>query len=528
MKPSALAARERGKEEVMTSSRTNAFNPLRFLGMEGALLLALWLTTATASIAQTFNTIADFEYTNGERPMGLVQATNGNFYGVTFYGGANNGDLCEGVGCGTFFEMTTAGALTTFYSFCSQTNCTDGFFPQAAPVQGTDGNFYGITLFGGGYGCGRVTCGTVFKVTAGGKLKTLHRFGSSRDDGSLPEARLVQTAGGTFYGTTCQGGAVTFGTFFKITSAGKLEILHSFTGGKNSGKCPWGIVQGADGNFYGVTTEGGGSAECQWGCGVVFKITPAGKLTALHDFGGPPDGARPEVLIQGADGNFYGTTTAGGAYGGDNGDGTVFQITPEGVLTILHSFNLTDGAEPTDLIQGSDGNFYGTTIEGGGGNGCFGNFDCGTIFQITPTGTLTTLHSFCPNGWPNCPDGYGPYGMIQDTDGNFYGTTGGGGDSSACSPAYEVCGTAYKLSMGLGPFVTFVLNSGKVGSKAEILGQGLTGTTAVSFNGTAANFVVQSDTYLTASVPQGATTGYVTVTTPGGILQSKVVFRVTK
>ena len=119
-----------------------------------------------------------------------------------------------------------------------------------------------------------------------------------------------------------------------------------------------------------------------------------------------------------------------------------------------------------------------------------------------------------------------PDWMIQDTDGNFYGTTGLGGDSSACSPAYEGCGTAYKLSMGLGPFVTFVLNSGKVGAKVEILGQGFTGTTGVSFNGTAASYVVQSDTYLTSTVPQGAATGLVTVTTPGGTLQSNVVFRV--
>jgi hypothetical protein len=116
--------------------------------------------------------------------------------------------------------------------------------------------------------------------------------------------------------------------------------------------------------------------------------------------------------------------------------------------------------------------------------------------------------------------------MIQDTDGNFYGTTTLGGDSSACNPSYEVCGTAYKLSMGLGPFVTFVLNSGKVGSKVEILGQGFTGTSGVSFNGTSASYVVQSDTYLTSTVPQGATTGFVTVTKPGGTLQSNVVFRV--
>lgn len=161
-----------------------------------------------------------------------------------------------------------------------------------------------------------------------------------------------------------------------------------------------------------------------------------------------------------------------------------------------------------------------------GRRGCNGNTVCGTLFQNTPTGTLTTLHSFCANGWPNCPDGDAPYWMIQDSDGNFYGTTAFGGDSSACSQANPGCGTAYKLSMGFGPFVTFVLNSGKVGAEEEILGQGFTGTTGVSFNGTAASYMVHSDTYLTATVPQGATTGFATVTTPGGTLQSNVVFRV--
>ena len=221
-------------------------------------------------------------------------------------------------------------------------------------------------------------------------------------------ARLVQTAGGNFYGTTCQGGAVNFGTFFKITSAGKLEILHSFTGGKNSGRCPWGIVQGVDGNFYGVTTEGGGSAECQFGCGVVFKITPVGKLTALHDFGGPPDGARSRGVDSRFRRQFLWNNCCRWRLWRKYGYGTVFKITPKGVLTILHSFNFTDGSVPMDLIQGSDGNFYGTTIEGGGGT-VLRQHRLWHTFPDHTNGHTDYTAQFLPKHMaPNCPDGYAP------------------------------------------------------------------------------------------------------------------------
>ena len=172
------------------------------------------------------------------------------------------------------------------------------------------------------------------------------------------------------------------------------------------------------------------------------------------------------------------------------------------------------------MVQATDGNFYGTTSNGGSSDCDYG---CGIVFQVTPSGTLTSVHNFVGT------DGAYPLnGLLQATSGILYGVTTSGGASNNCSFwfYYPGCGTVFSLDMGLGPFVAFVRNSGRVGSNAQILGQGFTGTTGVSFNGTSASFAVKSDTYLTATVPQGATTGFVTVTTPSGTLQSNVMFQV--
>jgi uncharacterized repeat protein (TIGR03803 family) len=227
-------------------------------------------------------------------------------------------------------------------------------------------------------------------------------------------------------------------------------------------------------------------------------------------------------LIQAADGNLYGTTTLGGngcnTYGGC---GTVFRITPQGKLTTLYAFHGTDGAGPyAGLVQATDGNFYGTTAYGGtDAPDCAGA--CGTVFKITPGGELTTLHYFAFTEG-EFPDG----SLLQATNGVFYGSTHSGGDST-CNPPGG-CGTVFSLDTGLGPFVSFVRNPAKVGQTFGVLGQGLTGTTSVSLNGTPATFRVLSNTFLEAVVPAGSTTGPVTVTTPGGTLSSNVPFHVLK
>ncbi len=384
-------------------------------GMASVVFMFL-AAAAIVSPAQTLTTLINFDITNGAEPgASPIQGTDGNFYGTAFYGGTNSS--------GTVFEMTPAGALTTLYNFCSQSGCTDGANPSGALVQGTDGDFYGTTGFGGA-GTGH---GTVFKITPSGALTTLHIFVAS--DGAAPSAALVQGADGNFYGTTEFGGANNLGTVFKITPAGTLTTLHSFAG--TDGSYPFaGLVQGADGNFYGTTEFGGAN-----NLGTVFKITPAGTLTTLHSFNNT-DGAYPEAaLVQGSDGNFYGTTDDDGP----NNYGTVFQITPAGTLTTLHSFNNNDGAYPeAGLTQGADGDYYGTTELGGSSGNCNGG-GCGTVFKITPAGTLTTLHSF------DSSDGFMPLGLVQATNVKFYGATFRGGTSSNCGTSG--CGTVFSLEL---------------------------------------------------------------------------------
>jgi uncharacterized repeat protein (TIGR03803 family) len=265
------------------------------------------------------------------------------------------------------------------------------------------------------------------------------------------------------------------------------------------------LVQGTDGNFYG-TTGGGAYNE-----GMVFKLTPAGKLVPLFYFDGT-DGTLSETgaaLVQGSDGNFYGTTSNGGAYG----YGTVFKVTPAGNLTVRHSLNgTTDGSLVTaGLVQATDGNFYGTAIEGGS----MGN---GTIFRITPNGSFSVLHNF------DYKHGALPYvTLLQHTNGVLYGDTGSGGTGTAC---YGPCGVFYSLNLGLRPFVSLLTTSGKAGQIVEILGQNFTGTKDVEFGSGTASLTVVSDTYMTAVVPATGTTGSVTVTTPKGPLVSNKIFRV--
>lgn len=485
----------------------------------------LCATTAIASPAQVFRTLFDFDGPNGANPPAesLVQGTDGKLYGTTSEGGSSS-QSCPG-GCGTVFEVTIKGRLKTLYTFCVQANCADGAQPAAGLALGTNGLFYGTTSSGGGGG-------TVFKITPEGVLTVVYSFCAQPncDDGYGPEG-LVQAADGNFYGTTAEDGVNgNYGTLFKISPSGKLTTLYNFCARLNcsDGATPsGGVVQGSDGNFYG-TTSSGGDQNCNvdyGGCGTVFKITPEGKLTTLHIFKGT-DGASPGgSLVQAADGNFYGTTFGFLACNVSSECGTVFKITPSGRLTTLYRFctqaNCTDGTHPiAGLIQATDGNFYGTTFAGGGGD-CVADFGagCGTVFELTPLGALTTLHSFDSADGAN-PDG----GLLQATNGSFYGTTYSGGNLS-CEAPYG-CGTVFSLDVGLGPFVTFVRAAGKVGQTGPILGQGLTGTTSVLLNGTPASFTVVSDTYIRATVPVGATTGYVTVTTPSGMLTSNLPFHV--
>ena len=349
--------------------------------------------------AQVLSVLHSFNGSDGQfAESALVQGSDGNFYGTTALGGANNK--------GTVFKIDSTGNLTTLHSFSGFPN--DGANPIAGLTQGSDGNFYGTTTLGGLF-----YQGTLFRITPAGAVTILHSFSGLLGDGSVPMGGVVQAADGNLYGTTALGGAHSMGTVFR-TALGIVVTLHSFSGSPDEGANPTAkLVRGSDGNFYGTTIRGGAQ-----NLGAIFKISALGNFTMLHAFSGfPGEGANPVAgLVQGTDGNFYGTT----ALGGEHSLGTVFKITSAGSLTTLHSFSGSsgEGADPfAGLAQGSDGNFYGTTALGGA------HF-LGTIFRINPAGSFTTLYSF--SGSPG--EGAGPVSaLVQGSDGNFYGTTALGG-----------------------------------------------------------------------------------------------------
>ncbi len=450
------------------------------------LSLALPSITVVSSSAQTFTTLATLTGAEGSVPFSsLIQGRDGSLYGTAAMGGAH--------GLGTVFRVTPAGDVSVIHDFCAQPNCTDGAYPVGALALGIDGILYGTSEDGGVNGLG-----TIFRVSPGGSFSVLHSFDGT--DGALPAAGLVLASDGNFYGTTVEGGNSSScsqcGTVFKTTSTGALTVLHSF-GGADGAYPEAPLVQGNDGGLYGTTFEGGASG-CY--CGTVFKATLGGGFTTLHSFDVTDGSKSIAPLVQATNGAFYGTTEEGGS----GGIGTIFRISSRGTLATVHQFDLTDGGSPNSgLVQATDRNLYGESPDAGDG--------IGNIFSLTLPRMLATVDLF-----PAQSQGGGNTGLVQSTDGKFYGT-------------YGDPGAVFSLDIELGTFVTFVIPTGKAGKTAQILGQGLTGTTSVTFNGVAAtSFKVVSDTYLIAVVPTGATTGSLLVTTPTGTLTSNVSFRITK
>jgi len=377
-----------------------------------AVMLAVWAASGAAqaqsyTVLHVFNVAPDAANPNG----GLIQAADGNFYGITQFGGVNN--------MGNVYRMNAAGAVTVLRPFDGPT----GFDPFGELVQGTDGNFYGTAALGGpGIFNGN---GVVYRITPAGVYTVLHFFNGT--DGSHPGAGLVQGPDGNFYGTTGDGGPTDNGTVFRVSPGGAFTVLHNFTG--PDGQFPdAALIVGADGNLYGVT-GGGGSANG----GTVFRITPAGVFTSLHSFtfaagdGNDPRGA----LVLASDGNFYGTTE----FGGTNDNGTTFRMTPSGATTILHSFSGPEGQNPlAGLIQASNGLFYGTCSFGGTATN-------GTLFSMTAAGAVAVLHSF------DTPTGSNPTAkVLQGSDGALYGVTSSGGRADFLGQ-----GVAFKQVIAAGP-----------------------------------------------------------------------------
>jgi uncharacterized repeat protein (TIGR03803 family) len=369
------------------------------------------------------STVWEFGYgaADGQDPQaGMIRGADGNFYGTTEYGGNDLG--------GTVFKYTPTasekyapmGNVATITDFAFASNPQGSQGPVATVLQSNDGNFYGTTYAGGTH-----NAGTVFKVTPSGLKTVLWSFGGG-NDGGYPKAALIQASDGNLYGTTSSGGTFGYGAVFKITPAGAESVLWNFGGGSDGSYPEAGVVQGSDGSFYGSTSLGGTQ-----GFGTVFRITPAGVETVLVNFD-YTNGTEPKSgVILASDGNFYGTTAGGGTAGG----GVAFKVTLAGDLSIIWNFGAGNDAEGpwSGLIQGRDGNFYGTSVAGGTIRNSSVS-GCGTVFRLTPDGVETVLWDF----------GYGgngatlfPFSLVEDADGNFYGTNWIGGNTAR--------GTIFKL-----------------------------------------------------------------------------------
>jgi uncharacterized repeat protein (TIGR03803 family) len=453
------------------------------LAKASCLLLGICLLLAIHAPAQTFTVLQNFQ--QSDPTSALVQGLDGNFYG-TMLGGEIGFE-------GNVYTLTPSGTYTTIATPCC--------YSYAPVVLASNGYFYGSTQQGGVGGEG-----SIYRMTAAGAVGTLYSFCVTTCEDSLdPQGPLVQLSNGDLYGTNIT-------TIFKITLAGELTTLYNFCNPSCGGfTTPSGLVLGSDGNFYGVTNS-------SQNAGTVFKMTPSGTVTTLHTFSGA-DGSTPVgPLVQATNGYLYGVTLSGGTgvnrACGDigTGCGTIFKISTTGAFTILHEFSGSDGASPAaGLVLASDGNLYGTADAGAS------KTNGGTVFVVSPSGAFATLHDFCSQ--TGCLDGNSPFmPLLQATNGTLYGTTRYGGTQGN--------GTFFSLSRGLRPFVQTIPAQGNAGTNVIILGNGLTGATEVTFRGVPAAFNVVSDTEMSATVPAGAGTGAVIVTTPSTTIMSKVAFRV--
>jgi uncharacterized repeat protein (TIGR03803 family) len=393
---------------------------------------------------------------DGYNPLGgLVRDEAGNLYGTTYAGGSTFGTYDNGAG--TVFKVDTTGHETVLHNFCSIKNCADGQLSYAGLILDSPGNLYGTTSQGGAN-----NWGTVFKIDMNGKESVLYNFCSAANcaDGQLPYAGLIRDDAGNLYGTTTYGGANNGGTVFKLDAAGHETVLYSFCSATNctDGQLPYaGLIQDADGNLYGTTYGGGAIGAANFQGGTVFKLDTAGHETVLYSFcsaANCTDGKQPyAALVMDSTGNLYGTTSGGGAHGSNTLGGTVFELDSSGHETVLYSFCSTGGVQCTDggmplggLVLDSAGNLYGTASFGGA-NVLISGSGVGVVFRVTIKGKETVLYNFCSA--LNCSDGFLPYaGLIQDADGNLYGTTSAGGIFDPnCAGEYS-CGTVFKLAPG--------------------------------------------------------------------------------
>jgi uncharacterized repeat protein (TIGR03803 family) len=396
------------------SNETKNFCSLKFLVVLGLGALAP---------AQTFTTLYQFTLADGAYPLAsVIQDQTGNLYGTTSQGGSRLSCDYLGHGCGVVYKLDDAGVETVLHSFCPQTDCLDGAYPQSPVVRDKTGNIYGTATGGGS-----TFLGVVFKIDTAGNESVLYNF-TGGSDGCQPYQGVIRDKAGNLYGTT--SGCNSAATIFKVDHAGKFHLLHSFKGHPSDGAGPvYGhLTMDQYGNLYGVTTYGG-SGGCEvsygeYGCGVLYELGKNGTYRVLYNFkGGTEDGCTPYgSVVQDKSGSFYGTT-----YGcGSAGLGTVWKVTAKGKEAVLHHFQgPLDGCNPyAGVARDPTGNLYGVT------------WGCDTLYKLSAKGKLTQLHSFSDRD-PGSPIGE----LLRTSAGALFGTTVGG-PGSFCP--MTSCGTVWK------------------------------------------------------------------------------------
>ncbi len=462
----------------------------------------------------TYIDLWEFNGKNGSLPTGLTLASDGNFYGGTFFGGK--------YGYGILFRFTPPSTLKVLHSFSAG---SDGWSATVPPVQGKDGNLYGVTW-----------AGTTYRLTLpGGKYQLLP---NSPGQSFSP---LLLASDGNLYGTTYSTGTYASGTIFRMSTTGTITTLYNFTGGKDGNGPSGPLIEGSDGKMYGTTGLGGDN-----GTGEVFQMTLSGTFTPLYSFDGwnddgytNNDGANPVGLAVGAYGYFYGVNFHGGAFG----DGTLFQITNTGGFTKLFDFTGEGGGVPgaapyTALWQHTNGSLYGLTEFGSAGSLGEGNF-----YNFTPRNILLTLivegPIFVPPGVAVEILGDDLSHVVQVYFGSVQAQFQLGSDTylmatvpmnAVDAPISVILETGQQIqtqsAMHILPLITNLdPPRGVVGSEVDIAGGGFASATQLTFGGVpATNFTVIAPNLIQATVPAGARSGKVTVTTPNGSATSKQKF----
>jgi uncharacterized repeat protein (TIGR03803 family) len=446
-------------------------------------LMALGMVAGSASAIQAQYYKAIYNFGSGSDPScpnsaPLTQTPGGKLIGTA-------DSSCQGGQNGAAFEIGYQGANFMIVQSFGTT------MPSGGLTLGTDQRFHGTTNLGGSR-----NHGTVYRLSTSPSITYEHDFLGGAD-GGYPGAPPIQSSTGDWYGTTGGSASAYAGTVYKITAAGHYSVLHLFSTTDGRGpECQ--LLEASDGNLYGTTTSGG-----QYGVGTIFRISPTGDFKSLYSFDGPHGQFPVGSLIQASDGNIYGATVEGGSLN----QGTAFKMTLDGTVSLFYDFSATSSQanEPGGgLLEATDGNFYGA-LQSGGFNGD------GAIYQLTKAGVFKVVHPF-----------YGFTGsvpqstLMQHTSGILYGTTVGGGNYGR--------GVIFELNMGLSPFITYLPVYGQVGATVDILGEYFTSTSTVYFNGVPAVSPKISSTYIEATVPEGATTGNITVTTSKGTLTSNKPF----